>query len=1134
MLALRFEYFLQVYIEISFHKRQGFIKEVDVNERANAETITELDDEIQGVVRVGRLITSVGRASATGLALTPGLFLLLAGSAVGTVGINAITSTILVTIVLGLTLLNVFELLGGSSARGGTSAFVYESMGALGGFLTGWALLAGNLALSVVLIKVASGHILQLFPNLLLDLTQIGLGITFILYLVQIFRTLPKQGWTLPAVVLFFISIAVLLISGISAFDSAVVQKAPPFGMGDILRVAAMMTITYAGLEAVMASRRQIQDPTRRLPTSLIRVLYPSAIFLAVGFLVVSGLPAMYGGGEDVGVLEIASMGGGIPVWIVQGLSVAILLFAANAALMTAARQLHAFVRWGAMPRVILNVRSPFRLPPLLFVLLGAVATPLLMFVSVGRMIDLAAALIIGPILMVNVAAIVSRRMEPDRRRPFLVPFFPLVPLVATAIGVTLLFALPSSELLWGAGWLVLGLIIYQVYSRSRLIEAQEGVRVFGVSPERAKPEGKYRILVPVGKGAERRLALELATSLARQLEGELIALQVVAIPDPLAVEEGQRLAQERNTLFQWSTRFAAKSGIDLYPITRLARSVHEGILQTAVEEKCDLIFLSWSLDKDPRGDRLGRVLDPVIRRAPCDVVVLAFRPEAVSLAESVGEIKGEKQAKSFPINRILVTIAGGPHAPLASNLAVLLAKEHDAATSGLYVAGPDATPDAIADGEAWIQKTLDRMREQAAKLPGEAFQDATEEELTFETQVVRADSVLEGIVEAGTESDLVLVGASEESLLDQVLFGTLAEDVARICPTPVLMVKRYRGLRQFWFQRIWDAIYGILPTVSVADRLEVYRRVRRSSRPDVDYFIMIGLSAIIASYGLLQDSSAVIIGGMLVAPLFTPILAISLAIVRGDIQLLRLAIESALKGILLAIGVAILITVISPLKGVGGEIAARVTPNLFDLAVALASGAAGAYAIARKDVAASLPGVAIAAALVPPLSVLGIGLAIGDAQVAGGGGLLFLTNLVAIVLAGAVTLLLLGFRPAERGEREARLRRGLVVSLALLVVITVPLAILFARAVESSSIRQSINHVMTQEVAANDELELLEFDFQEEGDGLIVSARLYAYTPPSEDLVELWSERLTETLRRPVRLSLISIPVSSIESSGD
>lgn len=1105
-----------------------------VNDTTNKEVISELGDEIQGEVRVGRLITSVGRASAAGLALILGIFLILAGNAVGLVGVNAIAATLLVTIVLGLTLVNVIELLGGSSARGGTSAFVYESMGGFAGTITGWALLAGNLALSVVLIKVAARHILQLFPEISIGINFLGLVIITLLCLVQIFRTLPKQGWTLPAVLFFFVSVSVLLMLGLSTYDSGVLQSGSPIEMGDIIRVAAWMALTYAGLEAVMASRQHILDPAQRLPASLVRVLSISGIFFAIAYLVVSGLPSMYPGGDGVGVLERASGGGSLPSWAAQALSVGILIFAANAALMSAARQFHALVRWGALPRVFLKLRSPFRLPPLLFLLLGALGALLALFVPVKRMIDLAATLILVPIMMVNIAAIVSRRMEPDRRRPFLVPFFPLAPLIALAISGALLFTLPKIGLIWGGGWIVLGILFYQVYGRSHLIEALEGIRVFGVSPDRSKAEGKYRILVPVGKGVERRLALELATSLVRQVGGELIALQVVVIPDPLAVEQGQRLARERNTLFQWSTRFAAKSGIDLYPVTRLARSVHEGILQAAVEENCDLIFMSWSLNDAPRGDRLGRVLDPVIRRAPCDVVVLAFRTESILAARETQESMGDQEAKSLPIERILVTTAGGPNAPLASNLAILLARDHDATTSGLYITGSDATPEVIEQGEAWIQKTLDRMREQAAKIPSLASQDSSEDELTFETQVVRANSVLEGIVEAGAESDLVLIGASEESFIDQVLFGTLAEEVARSCTTPVLMVKRYRGLRRFWFQRIWDAIFSILPTVSLSERVEVYTRVRRSARPDVDYFVMIGLSAIIASYGLLQDSSAVIIGGMLVAPLFTPILGISLSIVRGDIQLLRLAIESTLKGIVLAIAVAILITVISPLKTVGSEITARVSPNLFDLVVALASGAAGAYAIARKDVAASLPGVAIAAALVPPLSVFGIGLAIGQAQVAGGGGLLFLTNLVAIVLAGAVTLLLLGFRPTERGEREARLRRGLVVSLVLLIVIAVPLAILFARAVENSSIQRSINQVLTREAEANVDVDLMDFEFEQHGDDIVVTTRLYAYVPPSPDLVQIWREALSEALDRPVRLSLISIPVSSVESSSD
>ncbi|MCK4961019.1 MAG: DUF389 domain-containing protein, partial [Anaerolineales bacterium] len=389
------------------------------------------------------------------------------------------------------------------------------------------------------------------------------------------------------------------------------------------------------------------------------------------------------------------------------------------------------------------------------------------------------------------------------------------------------------------------------------------------------------------------------------------------------------------------------------------------------------------------------------------------------------------------------------------------------------YVVDPDASQDELAEGRAHIQQTLTTMGEQMAGLPGGDGQQVGLDTVSLESRVVPAESIVEGITQAGAESDLVFIGASEERLIDQVLFGTIPEQVARACPSPVVMVKRFRGLRRFWLQRAWDALFGALPTLSRQEQVEVYKQVRRGARPDVDFFIMMGLSAVIATYGLLQNSSAVIIGAMLVAPLFTPILALSLSIVRGDIRLLRLAVESALKGIALAIGLSILLTALSPLRSVTREIAARTHPNLFDLAVALASGIAGAYAVARKDVASALPGVAIAAALVPPLGVIGVGLAVGDPGIAWGGSVLFITNLIAITLAGSVTLLLLGFRPTARAKREARLRLGLVVSLVLFIVITISLGVVFVRSAQESRIHQKIDQVLAHEFGTTSDFEI-------------------------------------------------------------
>jgi len=1097
----------------------------------------ESEEEFLGELRVGRRITSIPRAAAMGLILTPGLILLLSVRSAVLLGVGATVATILMLVVLVLTLLNVFELLGGSSERGGTSSLVHESLGGFGGFLSGWSLLAGSLALAAIFSRVIGEELLVLFPSLPLSSSLLGFCLVMCLILVQVFRFLPGRGWTLSVAVLSFLVILVIFASELPELNTRMFQEAPTITSGELMRTTAWLMMVFICIEAVMTSRRLIRDSARRLPPALLWVLFGSGILLILGQLVVAGLRSSPLGGEPMSLLENLGTASVFRSWIIIGAVILFFFIAANTCMMVAARQLYALSQRGAVPEIFRAVHTPFRLPPVLFGSLAAMIVPLAFFGTITEIMDIAAALLLVPVLLLNLAAIRSRQTEPDRRRTFVTPFYPLVPGIALALSGAMLLLVPMTGLLWGGLWLLLGLVFFQVYGRIELAEAQEGVLVFGPSPEREKEEGTYRILVPVTAGVERQLALELATTFASQLNGELIALQVLVIPDPLAMEQGQRLAQERNTLFQWSTKFAARSGVQIYPISRMARSVQEGILATAVEEQCDLIVLSWAIGAIHQSVRLGRVLDPVIRQAPCDVVVLAFHPEAMHKAvlerEDINGKAAEGEHRALPIKKILVTTAGGPHAPLASRLALLLAREHGATTSGVYVAGPGTSDEELQLGKARIQQTLTAMRQQVSDLPWAEIYDHPEDELPFESQVIRADSVLEGIIKAGAESDLVLMGASEESMLDQVLFGTLVENVARACTAPVLMVKRYRGLPRFWLQRLWDALLGALPSLTSDDRVEVYKQVRRSARPDVDFFIMIGLSAVIAGYGLLQDSSAVIIGGMLVAPLFSPMLAISLAIAQGDIRLLRLAVESALKGIVLAIGVAVLITAISPLRNVGKEIASRMVPDLFDLAVALASGAAGAYAIARKDVATALPGVAIAAALVPPLCVMGIGFAAADMQMAGGAGLLFITNLVAIVLAGSVTLLLLGFRPAERGEREARLRQGLAASVVLFIIVAIPLALFFVRSVAYSNVRRTINQVLVQEVGANPQLELLEFDFQKEKDQIEVTVRLYAQVMPSLEQVEAWRELLSQALGEPVRVSVASIEMLKIESTG-
>ncbi len=1086
------------------------------------------EDRFLGELRFGQRLTTTVRVAASGLCLFLGLVFLVAGPSLQLVGSLSSAAALLAGLAISLTLLNIFELLGGSGERGGTYILVQETVQGIGGFLTGWAIVAATLTLSAAFARSAAAHILLLFPSLPIGEGPVALIIGTLLILIQVFRLLPGRQRYWPTLLALLVTFMLVLVLSLSAFDSANLRPASPPRPGNFLHVSAWIAIGYVAIEAILATRRQVREAAQRLPRALLLALLLGVFVITLATLLAAALPTIVSPSPETAFAVAMGTFGWLPEWVVVIVAIFATVLATSSCLMTCARQINIFSQQGTLPDAIRRLRSPFRLPPLLFGALFLLDAPLMMWVPASWLANLSAAAFLVSMILLCTASIYSRRTEPDRRRPFLLPYFPLVPGIALALNLALLLAIPALPLLVLAIWLVVGVIFYLAYARTHQMEAQEGVLTFGPDPHRAKPENVYRILVPLSAGLERQLMLEMATALACQMNGEVVPLQVIQVADPLAIERGQRLASERNTLFQWSTRVAADSGVPTFPVTRLARSVSEGILDTAGEEQCDLILMSWVIDSGARGGHMGHVLDPVVRRAPCDVAVVALQRDQLRKAEDTA---ADETAPTAHIRRIIVPTAGGPHAPLATRLALMLARHYDASTSTVYVADAEATPAEIEEGNNYIQQTLVKMRQQAQQMATSDDEVAALAGLPIESHVVPANSVVQGITSAAEESDLLFIGASEESLIDQVLFGTIPEQVARTSPAPVVMVKRYRGLPRFWMQRAWDAISQGLPKLAHLQQVAVYKEVRKNAIPSVDYFVMIGLSAIIATYGLLQDSSAVIIGAMLVAPLFTPILALSLALVQADIRLLRLAVEATIKGIALAIGVAVLLTALSPLRGVTSEIAARSQPNLFDLAVALASGAAGAYAVARKDVAAALPGVAIAAALVPPLGTIGVGLALGDIAIARGGTLLFSTNLIAIVLAGTITLLLLGFRPAERGIQRERLRMGIVISLVLLVLISIPLAAVFVNAVQESSTRQAIQRVLTRQLADLPDLALVEFDFEEDGDQLDVVATLYARAEVEPVTALRLNNELERELRREVQLHIVSIPVVEIDA---
>lgn len=178
-------------------------------------------------------------------------------------------------------------------------------------------------------------------------------------------------------------------------------------------------------------------------------------------------------------------------------------------------------------------------------------------------------------------------------------------------------------------------------------------------------------------------------------------------------------------------------------------------------------------------------------------------------------------------------------------------------------------------------------------------------------------------------------------------------------------------------------------------------------------------LAVVICVLGLITNSTAVVIGAMLVAPLMGPIVGISASLAMGWTRLAARNLALVVVAAILSVGVAALVSWLTPGTALTEEMLARTSPGTTDLLIALAAGVSGAYAIVRPAISASLPGVVIAVALVPPLATVGCTWQAGQTGLATGAALLFGTNLIAIILAGLVVFPLSGFVPAIKLKRE-------------------------------------------------------------------------------------------------------------------
>ena len=217
------------------------------------------------------------------------------------------------------------------------------------------------------------------------------------------------------------------------------------------------------------------------------------------------------------------------------------------------------------------------------------------------------------------------------------------------------------------------------------------------------------------------------------------------------------------------------------------------------------------------------------------------------------------------------------------------------------------------------------------------------------------------------------------------------------------------------------------------------------------NFSILLALATVIATFGLLSNSTATIIGAMIVAPLMIPIVSFAYALVTFNFRLIGYSLVRLIFGIALTVLIAFISTEIIGFRIPESEILARTEPTLLDLGVAIAAGTAGAFAKIRRSVSDAIPGVAIAVALVPPLCVVGIGLAVSNFSLSTGAFVLFLTNLVGIILSAALVFLLQSYGSWKKAIW------GLFFLGASMIAITSPLNFTFREMIAENQIRHAL-----------------------------------------------------------------------------
>ncbi len=700
-----------------------------------------------------------------GTMIAAGIFT-LSGLAVRNVGSAAILSFLLAALVAAFTALTYCEFTSIHPESGEGYLYTRKTFPAPLAYLVGWSLVLGYSSSCAFYLSSFSSY----FSEFVWHTPILGIsGVTVLILLVLINMKGTKESGSFQVVVTFA---KVILLIWFIAGGMGSVQMSDITGkfsddIAGIGGTGAMVFITFFGFSAIAASAGEIKKPTTTIPRAIflsmgiVTVLYTLVILVIVSADLTSYTEAAMG---EVAVQFLGPIGGMV---IIAG-ALFSMISASNASIMAGSRVAMSMSRLGHLPSSFAVINTHTHTPVFSLAFIGTAILGFILGFRLENLAHFADTVLIMALIMVNVALIIHRRKFPGIDRPFKVPFVPLLPILGIAANLYLLIQIFFQHLapaLIACICLLGGVIAFLIWKSTIPAEIAipgEPSKVAMVKP--ANAEKRFRILVPIANPANVPQLIELASAIAADRDGEIIAMRVAKIPEQISpTRESHYVERERNIL-EIADSAAKTRNVPVTSLVRIGHGRARAILETARERECDMIVLGWKGYTSTARRILGDVADSVVNHARSDILLF-------------------KQVEDMSPVKILLPTAGGEHARCAESYAASLAHISDGSITVCSVLPPDSSVESLDEVNFRLSKAVERVSKM--------------NNLNVGSKLIRHKSVTVGIIKESENHDIVIIGAAGGSIYPNILFGSIPENIAKHCDKPVILVKHYHPVKE-------------------------------------------------------------------------------------------------------------------------------------------------------------------------------------------------------------------------------------------------------------------------------------------------------------------------------------------------